>query len=92
MRCWGMDEITWFANQPRSYREEFLNYAYTWVKDTAEGNGFMALPGERVARYYNNDGLTNGNIYSWRYYAYDPENFYAGNGDEAIIKEIFAKN
>lgn len=90
MRCWGMDEITWFANQPQSYRKEFLNYAYTWVKDVSDGKGFLALPGERVARYYNGDG--SGNIYSWRYYGYDPQNFYAGNGDESIVKEIFSKN
>ena len=85
MRTWGMDEITWYALQPAWYREEFLNYAYEWVRDEAEGQGFFAMPGHRVAYIYDEAG----NITSYRYYAYDPANYKAGWGDEAVIKEIW---
>lgn len=88
MRVWGMDEITWYANQPDDYRAEFLRYAYEWVKTESDGIGSFAMPGERVARYYSEDG----SITSWRYYAYDSSNFKAGSGDERVIKEIFAEN
>lgn len=85
MRCWGMDEITWYALQPDDYREEFLNYAYEWVRDEAEGQGFFAMPGHRVAFIYDESGK----VTSYRYYAYDPANYKAGWGDEAFIKEIW---
>ena len=86
MRTWGMDEITWYCNQPAWYREEFLEYAYTWVMDEAPGNGFFAMPGERVASYYAEDGQT---VTQWRYYGYDSKNFKQGCGDEAFVKKIW---
>ena len=85
MRTWGMDEITWYANQPAWYRAEFLEYAYDWVMNEAEGDGFFAMPGQRVARLYDE----NNNVTQWQYYAYDPENHKNGCGDEAVIKEIW---
>jgi hypothetical protein len=48
---WGFDEITWFAWQPESYRNEWLRYAWKWLKDT-DPNGFLEMPGSRM--------LTNG--------------------------------
>ncbi len=84
-RVYGYDEISWYANQPAWYRQEFLEYAYIWVMDDAPGDGFFAMPGQRTARYYDE----NKNILSWQYYAYDPKNFAQGNGDEAFIKEIW---
>ena len=86
MRTWGMDEITWYANQPAWYRAEFLEYAYDWVMNEAEGEGFFAMPGQRVARIYDEDG----NVTRWQYYAYDPKNHKDGCGDEAVIAEIWA--
>ncbi len=85
MSTWGMDEITWYANQPASYREEFLEYAYDWVMNEAPGDGYFAMPGQRVARIYDE----NGSIVQGQYYAYDPANNKNGNGDEAFIKEIW---
>jgi len=88
VRCWGMDEINWFANQPAWYRAEFLRYAYKWMREEAEGEGFMALPAERRAFYYDE----NKNITRGVYYAYLEENFPKGNNDELVIKEIFDAN
>ncbi|MBQ7338318.1 MAG: hypothetical protein IJW40_07685 [Clostridia bacterium] len=85
VRTWGMDEITWYANQPAWYRAEFLEYAYDWVMYEAGGNGYFAMPGQRVARIYDE----NNNVLAWQYFAYDPANYKAGSGDEAIIKEIW---
>jgi len=89
VRCWGMDEINWFANQPAWYRAEFLKYAYNWVKNEAIGEGFLSLPGERKVTYYNENKEAVEHGY---YYAYYPENFEKGTGDEAVIKEIFSQN
>lgn len=86
MSTWGMDEITWYANQPDWYRAEFLEYAYEWVMNEAEGDGFFAMPGQRVARIYDEDN----NIIAWQYYAYNSKNHKEGFDDEAVIKEIWA--
>ncbi|MCQ2424573.1 MAG: hypothetical protein MJ070_00355 [Lachnospiraceae bacterium] len=36
---WGMDQITWFANQPASYRRSFLRYALEWIGSQPDGCG-----------------------------------------------------
>ncbi len=84
-RVWGMDEISWYANQPASYRAEFLSYAYDWVMNEAPGDGFFAMPGQRTAYLFREDKT----VYSWQYFAYDPENYKGGFGDEAAIKSIW---
>jgi len=48
---WGYDEITWFAQQPEAYRNEWLHYAWQWLKEH-DRNGFLEMPGGRM--------LTNG--------------------------------
>ena len=48
---WGYDEITWFAQQHESYRNEWLRYAWNWLKEH-DRNGFLEMPGGRM--------LTNG--------------------------------
>ena len=30
---WGWDEISWFANQPEAYRNEFLGYADNYISN-----------------------------------------------------------
>ncbi|NLD21583.1 MAG: hypothetical protein GX664_03750 [Bacteroidales bacterium] len=47
---WGMDEISWFANQPASYRLSWLQYAHNWIKET-DNAGFLCMPGSRP--YYS---------------------------------------
>lgn len=43
---WGYDEIGWFAHQSRQYRDEFLRYAWNWIRQH-DSNGFLAMPGVR---------------------------------------------
>ncbi len=44
---WGYDEISWFAHQDESYRNQWLKYAWQWVRDH-DPNGFLEMPGSRV--------------------------------------------
>jgi hypothetical protein len=43
---WGYDEISWFANQSNSYRQNWLRYAQDWVRKT-DPNGYLEMPGLR---------------------------------------------
>lgn len=44
---WGYDEITWFALQPRGYRNNWLEYANKWIRQTDHA-GYLQMPGGRV--------------------------------------------
>jgi hypothetical protein len=44
---WGWDEITWFALMPEQERNDWLRYAWKWVKDT-DPNGHLQMPGSRI--------------------------------------------
>ncbi len=46
---WGWDEITWFALMPETERNQWLRYAWDWVKQT-DPNGHLEMPGSRVLR------------------------------------------
>ena len=50
IHVWGWDEINWFIKQPELYRNEWLEYAYKWVRDTDE-NGYFQLPLRRFEHY-----------------------------------------
>lgn len=47
---WGYDEIGWFARQEESYRNEWLKYAWKWVREH-DPNGFLQMPGSRCVAY-----------------------------------------
>lgn len=44
---WGWDEISWFALQREDYRNEWLQYAYTWIKKN-DPTGHLEMPGCRM--------------------------------------------
>ncbi len=44
---WGYDEISWFANQSKAYRSQWLRYAWEWVKKT-DPDGYLEMPGSRT--------------------------------------------
>ena len=52
---WGWDEITWFALMPEAERNDWLRYAYHWVRQ-ADPNGHLEMPGSRVLRPGTPDG------------------------------------
>jgi len=44
---WGWDEISWFAQQKEDYRNNWLKYAYNWLKKT-DPNGHLQMPACRM--------------------------------------------
>ena len=44
---WGYDEISWFANQSKEYRSQWLRYAWEWLKKT-DPDGYLEMPGNRT--------------------------------------------
>jgi hypothetical protein len=44
---WGYDEIVWFAHQPEAYRNEWLRYAWKWIR-AHDKNGYLQMPGSRT--------------------------------------------
>ena len=40
--CWGYDDITWFSIQREEYRNNWLWYAYKWLKET-DPNGHLQM-------------------------------------------------
>ena len=46
---WGYDEITWFAHQSERDRNDWLRYAWDWVRKT-DPDGYLQMPGSRTLR------------------------------------------
>ncbi len=44
---WGWDEISWLSLQPEDYRNEWLDYAFHWIKQN-DRNGHLEMPGCRM--------------------------------------------
>jgi len=78
---WGYDEISWFANQSRAYRAQWLRYAWNWVR-TTDPNGFLEMPGSRTV-------TSPLNHRRW-YFANNPSAAVPdGVGDEDVIRSIW---
>lgn len=78
---WGYDEISWFANQPRSYRHKFLMYINKKIVDFND-NGHVAMPGRRTAFILSKNAQLN-------YVMNDPAFCPGGFGDEAAIAKVW---
>jgi hypothetical protein len=79
---WGYDEISWFAKQNATYRQEWLRYAYDWLAKT-DPNGHLEMPGSRQT-----SRLTDKRWYDANNKSDAVPN---GHGDEDTIREIWAK-
>ena len=44
---WGYDEMSWFAHQDEAYRNQWLRYAWGWVREH-DPSGFFQMPGSRI--------------------------------------------
>lgn len=78
---WGYDEICWLAHQPEAYRNEWLGYAWKWVREH-DTNGFLQMPMSRcLADPVNGKAWYYGNTKS----AACPE----GMGQEETIRAIW---
>ncbi|MDB6032986.1 MAG: hypothetical protein JWM16_3324 [Verrucomicrobiales bacterium] len=52
---WGYDEITWFSQLEEKERNDWLRYAWDWVKKT-DPNGHLQMPGSRLITPAQRDG------------------------------------
>jgi hypothetical protein len=79
---WGWDEITWFALLPEKERNDWLRYAWKWVKET-DPNGHLQMPGSRV--------MTPGTPDGSRWYWANTRSDACANGfnTEETIKELW---
>lgn len=82
---WGYDEITWYAHQPESYRNDWLRYARDWVRKTDRAGHFQ-MPGSRTLRSPRGDNK------HW-YYANRPGPAVPeGYNQEEAIRSIWASD
>jgi len=81
---WGWDEITWFSQQPENARNQWLRYAWKWVREH-DSDGYVQMPGFRII-----SGATDGR--RWydvnRTSAMTPNGF----GQEDTVKGIWAED
>ncbi len=81
---WGYDEICWFAHQDPEYRNEWLRYAWDWIRRT-DPNGYLQMPASRTLA----DGV--GDV-RW-YWANTPGPAVpTGFGQEETIKQIWSQD
>lgn len=81
---WGWDEITWFALLPEVERNDWLRYAWNWVRK-ADSNGHLEMPGSRILTPARGSG---GPHWYWANTRSDacPNGF----NTESTIKELWA--
>ena len=84
---WGFDEISWFANQPKWYRHQWLDYAFKWVRKT-DSAGYGQMPGSRgiALRSELNPDKIN---YRVPYYANSTMFDIDGFDDEYAIRQVW---
>ena len=81
---WGYDEICWFARQPEPYRNDWLRYAWKWVREN-DPAGYVEMPGCRC--------LANPVDGKPFYFANTPSRATPdGFGQEATIRDIWAND
>jgi len=82
--CWGYDEITWFSVLPEPERNQWLHYAWKWIREN-DPNGHLEMPGSRVITPARNSGGP-------RWYWANTRSDACPNGSNAerTIKEIWA--
>jgi hypothetical protein len=81
---WGYDEISWFAHQDEAYQNQWLQYAWNWVREH-DRNGFFQMPGSRVLH------AAVGNQH-WYYANTRSDAVPQGFGQEETIKAIWSGN
>lgn len=81
---WGYDEISWFAHLAEDYRNEWLRYAWDWLRQN-DSNGHLQMPGCR--------GLAEPANNQTRYYAnMSSVACPSGFNQEKTIKEIWEED
>jgi hypothetical protein len=81
---WGYDEISWFAHQDEAYRNQWLHYAWDWVRKH-DPNGFLQMPGSRILH-----APVNG--HGWYYANSRSEAVPRGFNHEETIRAIWSED
>jgi len=83
---WGYDEISWFAHQDAAYRDQWLRYAFAWVKKQ-DPNGHLQMPSRRVLAAPTDGGKCR------MYHANRKSDACPyGFGDEKTTRDIWRRN
>jgi hypothetical protein len=82
---WGWDEITWFALTPETKRNDWLRYAWNWVKEN-DSDGHLQMPGSRVLSPGTPD------VPRWYWANTRSDACPTGFNTESTIKEIWEKH
>lgn len=90
---WGYDEISWFARQPEEYRNEWLEYAWNWVREN-DSVGYLQFVTNRNLGGYFIELEWEGGVVSTDYYRANQQSDKALNGfsQEETIKRIWAES
>ncbi|MCP4644602.1 MAG: hypothetical protein GY851_29430 [bacterium] len=83
---WGYDEICWFAHQPKEYQNEWLRYAWDWIREH-DANGYLQMPGSRCLAYPVK--TADGRELYWYHGNTPSEAWPDGFGQEGTIKAIW---
>jgi hypothetical protein len=81
---WGYDEITWFSALPEAQRNDWLRYAWTWLRDN-DPNGHLEMPGSRLLSPARGGGGPR-----WYWANTRSDACPTGSNTELTIKEIWA--
>ncbi|MBS1828776.1 MAG: hypothetical protein JST93_25970 [Acidobacteria bacterium] len=84
---WGYDEITWLSHQPETYRNEWLRYAWNWLKEH-DHDGFLEMPGGRMITNGPPDPNGGGKL-RWYFANTRSAAFPQGFSQEETIKAIW---
>ena len=82
---WGYDEIGWFAHQSEAYRNQWLGYAWNWVRGH-DANAYVEMPGSRTLAT-----PVSGNV-RWYWANTASSTVPSGFNQEQAIKALWAKD
>jgi hypothetical protein len=86
---WGYDEITWLAQQPEPYRNEWLRYAWNWLKEH-DPDAHLEMPGGRMIT--NGPPNPGGGRFNWYYANTKSAACPQGFSQEETIKAIWQED
>ncbi|VGO19525.1 hypothetical protein SCARR_01584 [Pontiella sulfatireligans] len=81
---WGYDEMSWFASLDEAQRNQWLRYAFNWLKEH-DSVGYLEMPGNRIYQLKKNEIFR-------RFQANLKEHCSAGTDLEVVIKELWSND
>ncbi|MFW5987978.1 MAG: hypothetical protein ACOCQA_00905 [bacterium] len=89
---WGYDEISWFARQSEKYRNQWLKYAWDWIREN-DANGYFQMVTKRTLGGYPVEKEYENKKIKVDYYRANQETqLKEGFNQQKIIKKIWNSN